>query len=210
MAGQCCFGNNRPFDVEILDHTNREVIHVTRPLTCWLSEVEVCASDGQLFGLVEKEATFLHPNYLIKNHYGEGVLRIKGPLVQSHLLGNIEFTVKPSLQLNKDFKCVLVRIYLNSHSYHLQIKQMDGAEIGKISKKWTGLAQELFTDASHFGISFPLDLDVRMKAVLLGACLLIVTIHFLTHFLFFTNFFYFCFCRTQCTLKESDTRCQLR
>ena len=33
--------------------------------------------------------------------------------------------------------------------------------------------REAFTDADIFGINFPMDLDVRMKAVLLGACFLI-------------------------------------
>lgn len=47
--------------------------------------------------------------------------------------------------------------------------------MGKISKKWTGLAREAFTDADTFGISFPMDLDVKMKAVLIGACMLIVS-----------------------------------
>lgn len=46
--------------------------------------------------------------------------------------------------------------------------------MGKISKKWSGLAREIFTDADNFGISFPLDLAVRMKAVMIGACFLIV------------------------------------
>lgn len=34
----------------------------------------------------------------------------------------------------------------------------------------------MFTDADYFGITFPMDLDVRMKAVMLGACFLIVSI----------------------------------
>lgn len=46
--------------------------------------------------------------------------------------------------------------------------------MGKISKQWSGLARELFTDSDYFGIKFPMDLDVKMKAVMLGACMLIV------------------------------------
>ena len=50
----------------------------------------------------------------------------------------------------------------------------DGStEVGKISKQWTGLLREAFTDADNFGISFPVDLDVRMKATLIGALFLI-------------------------------------
>lgn len=53
---------------------------------------------------------------------------------------------------------------------------MEGQEIGKISKQWSGFSREMFTDADFFGISFPLDLDSKMKAVLLGACFLIVSL----------------------------------
>jgi len=35
--------------------------------------------------------------------------------------------------------------------------------------------REMFTDADFFGVTFPMDLDVRMKAVMLGACFLIVS-----------------------------------
>ena len=47
--------------------------------------------------------------------------------------------------------------------------------MGKISKQWAGLLREAFTDADYFGITFPMDLDVRMKAVMIGACFLIVS-----------------------------------
>lgn len=51
---------------------------------------------------------------------------------------------------------------------------MGGEPIGRISKQWSGLVHEAFTDKDNFGIQFPLNLDVKMKAVLLGACFLIV------------------------------------
>jgi len=33
--------------------------------------------------------------------------------------------------------------------------------------------REMFTDADNLGVSFPVDLDVRLKAVLIGAVFLI-------------------------------------
>lgn len=57
----------------------------------------------------------------------------------------------------------------------LQLKSKDGDKpIGRISKQWSGLLKEVFTDTDNFGIQFPLDLDVKIKAVLMGACFLIV------------------------------------
>lgn len=58
---------------------------------------------------------------------------------------------------------------------HFQILSKDKTTVvGRISKQWSGLLREAFTDADFFGITFPMDLDVRMKAVMLGACFLIV------------------------------------
>lgn len=50
------------------------------------------------------------------------------------------------------------------------------SEVGKISKQWTGFVREAFTDTDNFGVNFPMDLDVKMKAVMLAACFLIVII----------------------------------
>ncbi|XP_055304777.1 phospholipid scramblase 1-like isoform X2 [Sitodiplosis mosellana] len=61
-----------------------------------------------------------------------------------------------------------------------KILSLNGNQVGKISKQWSGLAKEMFTDADNFGISFPMDLDVCMKAVMLGACILIDMMFFET------------------------------
>lgn len=47
-------------------------------------------------------------------------------------------------------------------------------EVGKVTK------QENFTVADDFGISFPMDLDVKVKATLLGALFLIDFMYFET------------------------------
>ncbi|RXN32059.1 phospholipid scramblase 2-like protein [Labeo rohita] len=54
-----------------------------------------------------------------------------------------------------------------------EITVKDGQSVGRISKQWSGFIKESLTDTDNFGINFPMDLDVRMKAVLLGACFLI-------------------------------------
>ena len=51
-------------------------------------------------------------------------------------------------------------------------------ELGKIVKKWSGLAKESFTDADNFGITFPRGIDTNTKAILLGAVFLIDFVHF--------------------------------
>ncbi|VDN34072.1 unnamed protein product [Cylicostephanus goldi] len=48
-----------------------------------------------------------------------------------------------------------------------------GENIGSITKKWGGCLREAYTDADIFSVTFPIDLDVTAKAVLLGATFLI-------------------------------------
>lgn len=72
---------------------------------------------------------------------------------------------------------------------------MNGEHIGKIAKQWSGLAREIFTDADFFGIEFPIDLEVQLKAVLLGACMLIVSrIYLIRILLLFNEISFFNFC----------------
>lgn len=63
------------------------------------------------------------------------------------------------------------------HPWTFQIKK-DGKDCGKITKKWSGLLKEGFTDADNFGVIFPPELDVNLKALLLGAVFLIDFVHF--------------------------------
>lgn len=72
-----------------------------------------------------------------------------------------------------------------------QVTSADGKQdVGKIFKQWSGLNREMFTDSDHFGISFPLDLDVKIKAVMLGACFLIVRPNACIQQQYFTNDFF--------------------
>ena len=58
------------------------------------------------------------------------------------------------------------------------IIRIPGSEIGKITKKWSGLFKEAFTKADNFGVTVPAELDVNRKSLLLGAVFLIDFVHF--------------------------------
>lgn len=153
---QCC-GNNRCFDMKILDNTQKEVIHLHRDLrctTCWcpcfLQKMEVTAG-GQTIGYVCQTWSPCFPKFSVQDAKGDVVLRIEGPFCTCNCCGDVEFDVTSE----------------------------DGnSKVGKISKQWSGLIKEHFTDADNFGINFPMDLDVNVKATLLGACFLIDFMYF--------------------------------
>ncbi|XP_077204866.1 phospholipid scramblase 1-like isoform X2 [Paroedura picta] len=86
------------------------------------------------------------PKFTIQNEAEEDIFTVVGPCIVCSCCEDINFEVKTT-----------------DEQY----------SVGRISKQWTGLVRELFTDTDNFGVQFPLDLDVKMKAVLLGACFLI-------------------------------------
>ncbi|XP_055343713.1 phospholipid scramblase 2-like [Paramacrobiotus metropolitanus] len=148
-----CLGTLRPFDLGVYDNAQRQVMNIHRPYNCTgcccpccLQTMQVEAPPGNPIGQIEENWSFCLPRFTIKNRNGEPVLKIEGPCCTSSCCGN-----------DVKFKVVTA----------------DGkAEIGEISKKWGGL-KEFYTDADTFGITFPLDMDVHVKATLVAACFLI-------------------------------------
>ncbi|KAJ8384389.1 hypothetical protein AAFF_G00205220 [Aldrovandia affinis] len=108
--------------------------------------VEVQAPPGTTVGYVVQEWHPCLPIFSIQGASRETLLKMEGPCIACNFCRdvNFELTTKDGLQ-----------------------------PIGRISKQWSGLLKEVFTDVDNFGIQFPMDLDVKMKAVLVGACFLI-------------------------------------
>ena len=63
------------------------------------------------------------------------------------------------------------------HPWTFEIREGERV-LGRIVKRWSGAAKELFTDADFFGVEFPRDWDVERKAILLGAVFLIDFVYF--------------------------------
>ncbi|XP_059124350.1 phospholipid scramblase 1-like isoform X3 [Peromyscus eremicus] len=108
--------------------------------------MEVQAPPGVTIGYVVQTWHPCVPKFTVQNEKRQDVLKIVGPCIVCSLGGNIDFKIK-----SLDEKIV----------------------VGRISKHWSGFLKELLTDVDNFGIQFPIDLDVKIKAVMLGACFLI-------------------------------------
>ncbi|KAH0948243.1 hypothetical protein HN011_006075 [Eciton burchellii] len=157
-SGTCerlCLSSYRPCEFYVFDKNRQEIFRMVRPFRCdscccpcYLQTLEVY-SENILLGSVTQEWSLLQPTFYIRNASGQPVLIIKGPM----LCFCIDVTFK--------------------------IKSMDEKHrVGTIRKKWSGFGQEFFTVSDLFGITFPRDLDVKIKAVLLGASLLIDYMYF--------------------------------
>ncbi|OQR76802.1 phospholipid scramblase 2-like [Tropilaelaps mercedesae] len=158
----CCTrmlcGPIRCFDMKIKDLQGNEVMHLYRPLRCTsccfpccLQEMEVQAPPGTVIGYVKQEWSIFFPKFTVRDSQDNVIFRIEGPFCTVSICGDVEFQV---------------------------ISEQTGQNVGKISKQWTGLLREAFTDADNFGISFPLDLHVHVKASMLAAAFLIDFMYF--------------------------------
>jgi len=153
----CCMrlacGPIRPFNMIITDNADQEVMSLNRPFNCnsccfpcCLQEIEVCSPPGTTIGWVKQNWTCIKPSFSILDADENEILKIVGPWCTYSICGDVEFQI-----MTPD----------------------ERVEVGKISKQWSGMLKEAFTDADNFGISFPMDLDVKAKATMIGAAFLI-------------------------------------
>lgn len=158
----CCFlnccGSYRCFHMKILNNAGMEVMHLERPLRCNGScfpfcccgqEMKVYSPPGQLIGRIVQNISFCGARFEIRDENDQPQLRVNGPCCVFDFCGNVDFRVLP---LETD------------------------TQIGVVTKQWSGLAKEAFTDADNFGVCFPIDLEVRMKALLMAQIILIVSV----------------------------------
>ncbi|XP_035967687.1 phospholipid scramblase family member 5 isoform X1 [Halichoerus grypus] len=150
----------RSCTLKITDNSGREVITVNRPLrcnSCWfpcyLQELEIEAPPGTIVGYVAQKWDPFLPKFTIQNANKEDILKVDGPCATCGCFGDVDFEVKT---VNEKLT------------------------IGKISKYWSGFVNDVFTNADNFGIHVPADLDVTVKAAMIGAC-------FLFDFMFFEH-----------------------
>uniref|UniRef100_A0A8D0DWS4 Phospholipid scramblase n=1 Tax=Salvator merianae TaxID=96440 RepID=A0A8D0DWS4_SALMN len=157
-----CYGALRPFTIKLFDSRSQPVMQVSRefycsicccPCICCLEELEVQAPLGTVIGYVKQNWHPCLPKFSILNEAREDVLKMTGPCVPCRCFEDINF----------------------------EVKTLDGkSTIGSVSRQWTGFAREAATDASNFNIRLPVDLDIKVKAMVMGAS-------FLLDFMFFEH-----------------------
>lgn len=145
-------GPLRGFDIKVLDNFQNEVLHIQRDFKC-------CACCCFPCGL-QKVDVSLQSGAMI------------GTIQQKQTLWNVEFNI-----MDQYGQTVLTvrnttpfgRFSLTADAVYF-VFGMDGTEIGKLTKKCMG--------EKYFSITFPMDLDVRVKATLLGALFMLHYLHF--------------------------------
>lgn len=147
------FGSGRPFDILVMDNMRTVVLRMRRPFQlqgyacCGLTqEIEITSGAGQLLGIVREKFHMCARRFKVKNAAGQTMLRIDGPACTFDWIDT---------------------------DFDLLTADDQQQKIGVITRHFPGFIQEMYTHADVFGVRFPLDLDVGMKAALLGATFLI-------------------------------------
>lgn len=154
LMQRCCCGARRAFEMSVKDYRSVEVMRFVRPLRCdctlcfcCLQEMEVQAPAGTVIASIRMDFTFIFPVFSILDSNNNLVLKIRGPFcTQAICCEDVVFDIFAANGFTK---------------------------LGLINKNYGGICREYFTDADNFTLIFPIDLDVKMKAALLGALILI-------------------------------------
>ncbi|CAH1245351.1 PLSCR1 [Branchiostoma lanceolatum] len=155
---QCC-GPARAFHMSLYDKLSREVLHLVRParcdaccFPCCLMTLTVKTGDEETLGYVKQKWNIFHGILEVQDAEKKPWYHIRGPACPCRCFSNMEFKI---LSLEEDKKAV-----------------------GSIAKRWGGPQDKYNMDHENFEIEFPYEVDVRMKAVLLGACFLVNYMYF--------------------------------
>ncbi|XP_066298101.1 phospholipid scramblase 1-like [Branchiostoma lanceolatum] len=161
-----CCGNRRGFRIIVVDNNEKEVIRVKRKykccggiaccanLGCAAHEIKVQAPPGTTIGYARQQCTCWKPHFSVRNADHDTVFDVKGPCC---------IWSGACYRCDTDFK----------------VYSPDGhTVVGKVSRQHAGFIKEAFSDATNMSVTFPMDLDVKMKATMLGLAFLIDFMYF--------------------------------
>lgn len=156
---QCC-GPQRGFIYHVTDNMQQEVFRIRREFRCCTGCFWCCCDscyyfasvedrNGQVLGHVSNLQFCCSPLFGIWDANKSLVAEVRGPCCPCQTVcctNDIEFPI---------------------------FDTKSNGQIGKISKQWPGLLKEMFTDSDNFRVSFPVEADVKNKALMIGAIFII-------------------------------------
>ncbi|KAK3611372.1 hypothetical protein CHS0354_036570 [Potamilus streckersoni] len=161
-------GPNRGFIIHITDNDGQEVMTLTREFKCcagccWCADaccgflLRVEAPPGNVVGYCKQRTSCCALHMDLLDAAMQPLFKIWGPCCPCQCIccpSDINFPVK-------------------------DINNPDKVQ-ANIAKMWAGAMREMLTDADTFGVTFPLEMDVKQKATIIGAVFLLEFIVFET------------------------------
>jgi hypothetical protein len=151
LVCRCLCGSSRAFKLHIVADDGTPFLRVERPYRFYFHALEVVSvADGRVVGRVERKFTFFSRDYALTGPQGEPLLVVSGAWYKPWT-----FDVSRSGGGGGG-----------------------GGSVGQISKQWSGVLKESFTDADNFGVTWSPDLSGDEKALLLATVFLIDFMYF--------------------------------
>ncbi|XP_067309486.1 phospholipid scramblase 1-like [Pseudorasbora parva] len=138
----------RSFIMNVFNDSNQEIIRLVQPYVCncCSNELEVQSPPGINIGHVRQNCHICLPKFTVENERGEPAFKIAGPCVPC------------TCCTDQNFELVSLNEAAIDRSF------------GKIFKPFSLSGPNA---AADFVLRFPSNLEIKMKATLLGACILI-------------------------------------
>ena len=165
---RCCCGASRAFDMLLIDNQRVEVARLSRRYrccgagwcSCWprccLQRVDVTRS-GQLLAVVTQDPRPCSSSFSVRTATGPTAVRVRRGCCRCAVSVPCCGCCCPG--------CREVAFTISAEE--------DGRQLGTVTKKWGGVTREALTDADSFLVEMQRDLDVSLKAGLLGTVFLI-------------------------------------
>jgi len=138
-----------PWDIVLKNSYHQDAIHISRidgPCTC------VCCADSRMEMLVTSPTG--SPIGFVVHEWGS----------------------RPKFSILNAAKEHILKIsgpmFVAGES-NFKVNSLNGIQIGNIQRQYDGILKELWNMSNRYSITFPADLEMNMKAVLLAACLTI-------------------------------------
>jgi len=154
-----CCGPNRGFTYRVTDNNQLEVFRVVRPFECgkgcYCCPMESCRyfatvedKNGVCLGHISNLQFCMSPTFGLYDANRELICEIRGPC------------------------CPIQNVCCKDDIDFPVIELSSGSQNGTISKVWGGFLKEMYTKADNYRVTFPVDLDVKKKAVMISAALI--------------------------------------
>ncbi|GMS98964.1 hypothetical protein PENTCL1PPCAC_21139, partial [Pristionchus entomophagus] len=154
-------GADRGYRIKVFDGYNRVAFTIARPLQYCKCGCCACCDGckrhstiegaGEIFGAMRTRRACCASSLTITDEHDKDVITIDGPCCCSRCCSDADFPLKSAV---------------------------NGSILGQITRKYLGYIHSNYSKADVFEIEFPSDLSVRMKAAVIGSCIMIDFLEF--------------------------------
>lgn len=161
ICNRMCCGPERGFVIHITDNFQQEVLRLERPFLCckgccWCADgccaypIYVKDAAGNKLGTLQMKNSCCAPHFGVYDENDEQIFDTWGPLCPCQCVCGCTDDVKFPIKNAKT-----------------------GEEVGSINKQWAGVFRDCCTDADTFSVTFPMNMQIKHKALMIATIFII-------------------------------------